>query len=167
MLIMNRMPDAVEVIAGHLGWQADQFQGPTGGQQLGYLARTHDGRIVKSSTVYIRDEQGSVEGIFSINYDITGLLMAESAVKSIINHDDGEKPERIPQNVNDLLDDLIDQSVATVGKPVALMSKDDKIRAIQYLNNAGAFLITKSGDKVSKHFVISKYTLYSYIDAKD
>ncbi|HOF93948.1 MAG TPA: helix-turn-helix transcriptional regulator [Clostridia bacterium] len=135
--------------------------------QLGYLARTHDGRIVKSSTVYIRDEQGSVEGIFSINYDITGLLMAESAVKSIINHDDGEKPERIPQNVNDLLDDLIDQSVATVGKPVALMSKDDKIRAIQYLNNAGAFLITKSGDKVSKHFGISKYTLYSYIDAKD
>ena len=133
---------------------------------LGYLARTHDGRIVKSSTIYIRDENGKVEGILSINYDITGLLMAESAVKSIINHDDGEKPERIPQNVNDLLDDLIDQSVANVGKPVALMSKEDKIRAIQYLNNAGAFLITKSGDKVAKHFGISKYTLYSYIDAK-
>lgn len=134
--------------------------------QLGYLARTHDGRIVKSSTIYIRDEAGKVEGILSINYDITGLLMAESAVKSIVNHDDGEKPERIPQNVNDLLDDLIDQSVANVGKPVALMSKEDKIRAIQYLNNAGAFLITKSGDKVAKHFGISKYTLYSYIDAK-
>ncbi len=133
---------------------------------LGYLARTHDGRIVKSSTIYIRDEQGKVEGILSINYDITGLLMAEGAVKSIINHDNGEKPERIPQNVNDLLDDLIDQSVANVGKPVALMSKEDKIRAIQYLNNAGAFLITKSGDKVAKHFGISKYTLYSYIDAK-
>ena len=133
---------------------------------LGYLARTHDGRIVKSSTIYIRDENGKVEAILSINYDITGLLMAESAVKSIINHDDGEKPERIPQNVNDLLDDLIDQSVANVGKPVALMSKEDKIRAIQYLNNAGAFLITKSGDKVAKHFGISKYTLYSYIDAK-
>ncbi len=133
---------------------------------LGYLARTHDGRIVKSSTIYLRDENGKVEGILSINYDITGLLMAESAVKSIINHDDGEKPERIPQNVNDLLDDLIDQSVANVGKPVALMSKEDKIRAIQYLNNAGAFLITKSGDKVAKHFGISKYTLYSYIDAK-
>ncbi len=133
---------------------------------LGYLARTHDGRIVKSSTIFIRDEGGKVEGILSINYDITGLLMAEGAVKSIINHDNGEKPERIPQNVNDLLDDLIDQSVANVGKPVALMSKEDKIRAIQYLNNAGAFLITKSGDKVAKHFGISKYTLYSYIDAK-
>ena len=52
-----------------------------------------------------------------------------------------------------------------VGKPVALMNKDDKIAAIRFLNDAGAFLVTKSGDKVSKYFGISKYTLYSYIDA--
>jgi predicted transcriptional regulator YheO len=62
------------------------------------------------------------------------------------------------------LDDLIEQSVALIGKPVALMSKEEKVAAIQFLNDAGAFLITKSGDKVSKHFGISKYTLYSYID---
>ena len=134
--------------------------------QLGYLAKTHDGRIVKSSTIYIKNDAGKAEGILSINYDITGLLMAESAAKSIINHQDTEKTERIPQNVNDLLDDLIEQSVETVGKPVALMTKEDKIRAIQFLDNAGAFLITKSGDKVAKHFSISKYTLYSYMDAK-
>lgn len=134
--------------------------------QLCYLSKTYDGRIVKSSTVYIRDDSGKVTGIFSINYDITGLMMAESAVKSITSHVDDHKPERIPQNVNDLLEDLIDQSVTLVGKPVVLMTKEDKIRAIQFLNNTGAFLITKSGDKVAKHFGISKYTLYSYIDAK-
>ena len=51
------------------------------------------------------------------------------------------------------------------GKPVALMNKDDKVRAIRFLNESGAFLVTKSGDKVAKYFGISKYTLYSYIDA--
>ena len=56
--------------------------------------------------------------------------------------------------------------MALIGKPVALMTKDDKIRAIQFLSNAGAFLITKSGDKIARHFGISKYTLYSYLDAK-
>ena len=69
-------------------------------------------------------------------------------------------------NVSDLLDDLIEQSVALVGRPVALMNKDDKVRAIRFLNQHGAFLITKSGDKVAKYFGISKYTLYSYIDLK-
>lgn len=44
------------------------------------------------------------------------------------------------------------------------MNKDDKMRAIGFLSQNGAFLITKSGDKVAKYFGISKYTLYSYID---
>ena len=44
------------------------------------------------------------------------------------------------------------------------MTKEDKIKAINFLNDSGAFLITKSGDKVAKFFGISKYTLYSYVD---
>lgn len=133
----------------------------------GYLAKTHDGRILKCTTLYLRDENGAIEGVLSINYDITELLMAERAIDSILNHKtEKEVPDRIPISVNDLLDDLIEQAAHQVGKPVAMMTKDDKIRAIRYLNKAGAFLITRSGDKVSKYFGISKYTLYSYIDAK-
>ena len=131
---------------------------------LGYLTQTSDGRILKSSTIYLRDDTGQPVGILAINYDITGLTMAESALKSLIKSDDAHEPERIPQNVNDLLDDLIAQSVKLVGKPVALMNKEDKVKAIRFLNESGAFLVTKSGDKISRYFGISKYTLYSYID---
>ena len=46
------------------------------------------------------------------------------------------------------------------------MNKDDKVKAIRFLSDNGAILVTKSGDKVAKHFGISKYTLYSYIDTK-
>lgn len=136
---------------------------------LGYLAKTQDGKILKSSTLYIRDDGSRIVGILSINYDITHLMVAENAIKSITQIDtDGRKkePERIPKNVNELLEELIEQSVQVVGKPVALMAKDDKIKAIQFLNDTGAFLITKSGDKISKYFGISKYTLYSYLDTK-
>lgn len=133
---------------------------------LAYLTKTSDGRILKSSTIYIHDdEEQKIIGILSINYDITSMLLAEQAIKSLVtNEDDKKEPESIPQNVNDLLEDLIRQSVTLVGKPVAMMTKDDKVRAIQFLNDAGAFLITKSGDKISSFFGISKYTLYSYID---
>lgn len=135
---------------------------------LNYLTRTQDGRILKSSTIYIRDDAGEVAGIFSINYDITGLLAIEGALQSLISIEkpQTQAPEKIPQNVNDLLDELIEQSVRNVGKPAALMSKEEKIKAIHFLNDSGAFLVTKSGDKISKYFGISKYTLYSYIDTK-
>lgn len=133
--------------------------------RYGYLTRTGDGRILKSSTMYIRGENDKIHYVLSINYDITGLLAVEGAIKTLISTEPEEKsPEKITQNVNDLLDDLIEESVALIGKPVALMTKEEKVSAIQFLNDAGAFLITKSGDKVSKYFGISKYTLYSYID---
>ncbi|MDY4692142.1 MAG: helix-turn-helix transcriptional regulator [Blautia sp.] len=131
----------------------------------GYLMKTSDGKILKCSTSYIRDDDGSLHYVFGINYDITKLTMIESALHCLITPENKEeKPKEITHNVNDLLDHLIEESVALVGKPVPLMNKEDKVKAIQFLNDAGAFLITKSGDKVANYFGISKYTLYSYID---
>lgn len=45
-----------------------------------------------------------------------------------------------------------------------MMTKEDKIRAIRFLDDSGAFLITRSGPKVCQYFGISTYTLYSYLD---
>lgn len=134
---------------------------------LAYLTKTNDGRILRSSTMYIHGENGEVQYIFAVNYDITGFLSLNGALESLISipDDKNNAPKRITNNVNDLLDDLIQQSVDLIGKPVALMTKDEKVKAIQFLNDAGAFLITKSGDKVSSYYGISKFTLYSYMDA--
>lgn len=147
------------------------FSGDEGAEDhLAYLTRTPDGKILKSSTIYIRNAAGKVVGIMAINYDISSLLLAEHAISSFTSIPEKQEKkgqERITViNVNDLLEELIEQSVALVGKPVALMNKDDKVKAVQFLNKHGAFLITKSGDKVAKYFGISKYTLYSYIDTK-
>lgn len=136
---------------------------------LAYLTRSASGRILKSSTMFIRSEDGlRIDYILAINYDITSFLAIEASIGGLIGTDPQEnaekKPEPIVTNVNDLLDSLIEQSVALIGKPVAMMNKDEKVRAIQFLNKSGAFLITRSGDKVSSYFGISKYTLYSYID---
>ena len=52
---------------------------------LAYLTRTPDGKILKSSTVYIRDGAGQVDAILSINYDISALLMVESALHGLVS----------------------------------------------------------------------------------
>lgn len=139
--------------------------------KLAYLTRTEDGRILKSSTIYIHDEEDIPRYILSINYDITNLLAIENSIHGLIacsapdeNTNHPKSPNTITHDVNNLLDELIEQSVALVGVPVPLMTKEDKIKAFNFLNDAGAFLITKSGDKVAKYFGISKYTLYSYVD---
>lgn len=178
---LSRHPDhsIVHIVNGHVSGRKvgdgastvvlEQMESndPEPKDHLCYLTKTPDGKILKSSTVYIRNGKGRVSAILSINYDISRLLMVEGALRELVTTQEPaqSEPEKIV-NVNDLLEDLIQQSVALVGKPVALMNKDDKVRAIRFLNQNGAFLVTKSGDKIAKYFGISKYTLYSYIDTK-
>ena len=138
---------------------------PAPRDHLAYLTRTPDGKVLKSSTIYIRNSRGKVTAILAINFDISALMMAAGAVRDFISVQEPQQaePEKIV-NINNVLEELIQQSVTLVGKPAALMNKEDKIKAIRFLNENGAFLVTRSGEKVAKYFGISKYTLYSYLD---
>ena len=146
-----------------LDQMASQAEHPR--DHLCYLTRTPDGKILKSSTLYIRNRRGAVTAIFSINYDVSGLMMIQSTIGDLLSTQDKEQtePERII-NVNHVLDELIEQAFQRIGKPAAVMTKDDKIDFIRLLNDAGAFLITKSGQRVCQVLCISKFTLYSYLN---
>lgn len=144
--------------------------------QIGYLTRTADGRALKSSTIYIRDISGDLRYIFSVNYDIASLKAVDELIRGLITTspvtDRSDKEEqkekesvpRIPHTVAELLDSLIEHALAEIGKPVVMMTKEDKIKVVRYLNDAGAFLITKSGDRVASVLGISKFTLYKYME---
>ena len=133
--------------------------------RISYLTKTSDGKVLKSTTIFIRDESGKVIGLMGINYDISLLMAVDDSIRAFTGQEQpGAEPESISTNVADLLDELLEQSVRIAGKPVAMMSKEDKIRAISFLDSSGAFLITRSGPKVCQYFGISTYTLYSYLD---
>lgn len=134
---------------------------------LSYMVKTMDGKVLKCSAICLKNEEGEAEAVLTIKYDVSQLAMIESALHDLVSTENVHQKDKEPMmNVNELLEQLIQKSVELVGKPVVSMNKDDKIKAIQFLNRNGAFLVTKSGDKVAKYFGISKYTLYSYIDAK-
>lgn len=133
--------------------------------RMSYLTRTPDGKVLKSTTIFIYDDNGKAIGLMGINFDISMFMAVDQSIRSFteIEQPDPE-PAPISRNVSDLLDELLAESVRLAGKPTAMMNKEEKIRAIRFLNEKGAFLITKSGPKVCKYFGISNYTLYSYLD---
>ena len=133
--------------------------------RISYFTKTSDGRVLKSTTLFIRDDDEKVIGLLGINYDISMLVAIDDAIRAFTGQDSpGKDVESISGNVSDLLDELLDHSVRLIGKPTAVMSKDEKMRAIRFLDERGAFLVTKSGPKICQFFGISTYTLYSYLD---
>ena len=131
--------------------------------RFGYLTKTKDGRILKSSTMYIRDDNGNIDYLLGINQDITEFVMMHRSLESLIGIGQAENGtvEKITTSVSELLDDLLLEAERLVGKPGPLMNKVERLKAIRYLNEKGAFLISKSSEKIAEYFNISKFTLYS------
>jgi predicted transcriptional regulator YheO len=135
------------------------------GDKYNYLTQTRDGRLLRSTTVYIRNNKGKAIGALCMNLDITDITMADKALQCLINTDDAEPvKEVITNDVNELLDILIQESIQSVGVPVAMMDREQKIKGIRYLDAKGAFLIKKAGDRIARFYDISKYTMYSYLE---
>ena len=57
---------------------------------LSYLTRTPDGKVLKSSTIYIQNSRGKVTAILAINFDISALMMAAGAVRDFISVQDSD-----------------------------------------------------------------------------
>ena len=131
-----------------------------------YLTKTADGKLLKSSTIFIRDDDGNPVGIMGINFDITLMKAFERSLEALTGTGDRgyTEPEPIAKNIGDLLEDLLRECEQYVGKPAALMTKDERIRAIGYLDRRGAFLISKSSERACEFFGISKYSFYSYLN---
>lgn len=138
------------------------------GDRYNYISLMKSDKILRSSRLYIYDNNNIIVGCLCINTDITNTIQSENLdflFKDLFAPAE-EKFISSPAvtHVEDLLDSLISESQALIGKTPAEMSRLDKIQFIQNLDKKGAFLISKSGEKVCRYLGISKYTLYKYLD---
>lgn len=126
---------------------------------------TKTGHIVRSSSKYFKDKDGKIAGSMCINYDITELIQAQKSIQELVGMDHNRNNREIfANNVDDLLNSLLQDVLTQTNKTVSNMTKEDKVKAIRYLDQHGAFLIKKSVEKVSEFFSISKFTLYNYLE---
>lgn len=135
------------------------------GDRYSYVTYTRDGKTLRSSTVYIKDDEGMVIGALCVNFDISELLKFEGFLKKFNQYEIPEDSQEVfVNNVTQLLDFMIQDAEKHVGKSPENMTKEDKMQFLKFLDQKGAFMITKSGEKVWKYLGISKFTFYSYLE---
>ena len=144
--------------------RSGQFDKPI----VNYRKKTRDGRILKSSSLFIKDENGKLIGFLCINYDISELTIARNIINNLTNiieeTDFSEEDESFGNTVNEMLSSIVNKALESVGKPVAFISKEEKVNIVQLLDEKGVFLIKGAIDYVAKVLCVSRYTIYNYLD---
>lgn len=137
------------------------------GDRFNYITHTQDAKILRSSSIYFRDDEGRVVGSICVNSDITESVRYEAYLHSTNNYSldsANEKTEVFATDVKQLLEHFLVEGQKLIGKPAMLMDKNERSQFLQYLDQNGVFLITKSSDRVCEFLGISRYTLYSCLD---
>ena len=132
-----------------------------------YYTQLKDGRMVKSSSIYLKNPEGKVIGSICINFDVTDLMNISKIMSQYefnMPVSEAREQEVFAESVGELLEELIVSCERAIGKHPSYMSKQEKVEAIKYLDQKGAFLIAKAGDRISKCLQISKNTMYGYLE---
>ncbi|MCP2262775.1 transcriptional regulator [Promicromonospora thailandica] len=134
--------------------------------EFGYVGRTADGRELHCSSVYYRDASGRVIAALCINVDLTPLQTAQNVLASLLPARAPAQPDREihTPDIASLLDTMIGDAIAAVGRPVAMMGKGDRVAVLRALDARGAFHVKRSVETVAKRLGISRVTAYAYLD---
>ena len=137
---------------------------------VNYKTKTKDGKILRSSSVLIRDDQKKIIGCLCINYDLTEYLMFNKIIIKFCTTSDldnetlKEETETFTNDVDDVLQDIIRKAIDEVGKPVSMMQKEDKLMVVNIVDKKGGFLIKGAINQLAAEISVSRYTVYNYLD---
>jgi len=139
-----------------------------------YQTESKDGKKLKSTTIFIRDDKKKIIGFLCINYALDHILETRKKIdnfctvnrdvnRNVFNFNNKEKEEIFTDNIDDLLERIFVKAQEKVGKPLEKMQKDDKLEVVRYLQKKGVFLVKGNIDKIARKLNVSRYTIYNYL----
>lgn len=139
---------------------------------INYTGKSADGRVLKSSTMFVKDETGKILGCLCINYDITELVAVQRVMNDLMKVSGThlgitkgvEETEEVFNVVSGVLKDLVNDTITQNGKPIIYLTKEEKVGIVDILDQKGAFLIKGAIDYVAEVLCVSRYTIYNYLD---
>ena len=134
-----------------------------------------DGRLIRSSSMLIRDDKGALVGAFCINIDTTRVTAQINALAAMLpgigegivpDIPDDPAEDVVPadgsRSVVEMVTDLIDKIIGEAREGV--MSREKRLELIRFMDSRGVFLVKGAIDRVAEKLQISKVTVYSYLD---
>jgi len=137
-----------------------------------YQTKTKDGKKLKSTTIFIKNDSGKIIGLLCINYSIGELDEVKRKIDKIceittnidyMNGIENNVEENFIQSLDELIDTVFENSIKKIGKRIELMEKEDKIKLLAELQKKGVFMVKGAIDKIAYKLGVSKPTVYSYL----
>jgi predicted transcriptional regulator YheO len=130
-----------------------------------YKTTTKKGKVLKSSTVFLKNQDGEIIGALCINIDITLLMQIGGSIQDFVRFQDEDQPkkENFFSSVNEVIEDMVQNVLQKYNKVPVQLDMDEKIEVVRSLEEMGTFLIKGSTEYLASLLGVSKFTIYNYL----
>lgn len=163
--ITNRRPGAP---ATNFLIQMLKQYGDDAPNSINYKNVLPDGRILRSSTLFIRDETGHIVGSLCINQDLTDFMVVSKLVKEFTAFNEPEAESHGPgevfaYDISEVMESMVQSELDILHIPTAYMQKEDKLVIVERLKHKGIFDIKGSVEYVAERLGVTNFTIYNYL----
>jgi hypothetical protein len=132
------------------------------------LGRLHEGSAVNhplpGSRLSVLPLPGAEHLAVAIEADSAALGRAARLLAELAEPEAGMGPTDDVDHLGDALDRFLSAAEASVGVPLEEMSRSQKQQVVRYLDDRGAFLITKAVEDVAARLGVTRFTIYNYLE---
>jgi predicted transcriptional regulator YheO len=140
---------------------------------LRYQTRPGDGRVFRSSTIFLRDDSGAPFACLCFNTDLTAWHQARDVLNEFMETSPIEEADDIETtasdesfvvSVSDLAATMLPQAIDEIGVPVEYMQKHHKLSVVRLLEARGLFLVRDAVETTARALGVTKFTIYNYLN---
>ncbi|MFF5234950.1 transcriptional regulator [Dactylosporangium sp. NPDC000521] len=137
-------------------------QGDAATNDVNYVTRAPDGRIVKSSTMPLRDGAGHVFGALCVNVDVTALRQAGDLLTALAGAAAAQLPATtFSDDFDDVVDALVRAEELARGRPVAALTRPERLALLRALDRRGVFAVRNAVPRVAARLGVSRSAAYA------
>ncbi|MFV0563970.1 helix-turn-helix transcriptional regulator [Malaciobacter mytili] len=135
-----------------------------------YNSKNINGKLLYSSTYFIRDENNTIVGALCLNSDYEKVEKSLSFLSSLLPNYVEKKSlktdikENLTSNLKELTLNKIDTIINQFEVPANRMTTKEKTEVIQTLNSSGIFNTRGAVQKVAQRLNMSEPSIYRYIN---
>ena len=131
----------------------------------GYATSQPGGRIMKSSTVFLRDVKNHAIGALCINLDMTDFVAFRNRLDALVHTQDSERAttETLSDNLFETVQSAVEETIYESGRSLHTMSREDMIDLVVKLEQKGLFQVKRAVPIVADMLGLSRATVYNYL----
>lgn len=143
-----------------------------------YYFTAANGKLIRSSTLLIRDKDNKLQGALCINVDTTKITQQIESLQAMLpglhqkvafNIIEQQGISEVEDTKNDNSEHIVDMVTSIIdnilqGSVPGLLNREEKIAKIKFMDAKGIFLMKGSIELVAEKLGVNKVTVYSYLD---